>query len=121
VAAPFVGLDQHLVGDDVQLLLHLALHVLAAGRAQHAAQGALVDGLADALAGAGHHFEQQAQLARDVAVDALLLDQVAGEADALVMDILLSVGQRAGDDLAHVVGQVGLGGHAGDGSRAALR
>ena len=30
VAAPFVGFDQHLVGDDVELLLHLALHVLAA-------------------------------------------------------------------------------------------
>ena len=31
VAAPFVGVDQHLVGDDVELLLHLALHVFAAG------------------------------------------------------------------------------------------
>ena len=79
MAAPFVGLDQHLVGDDVELLLHLALHVLAAGAAQHAAQGALVDGVADALAGACHHFQQQAQLGRDVAVDALLFDQVAGE------------------------------------------
>jgi hypothetical protein len=43
VAAPFVGLDQHFVGDDVQLLLDLALHVLALGRAQHAAERALVD------------------------------------------------------------------------------
>lgn len=84
VAAPFVGLDQHLVGDDVQLLLDFALHVLAAGRAQHVADGALVDGLADALAGAGHDFQQQAQLAGDEAVHALLLDQVAGQADVFL-------------------------------------
>jgi hypothetical protein len=64
VAAPFVGLDQHLVGDDVELLLDLALHVLALGAAQHAAQRALVDGVADALAGARDHFQQQAQLRR---------------------------------------------------------
>jgi ATP-binding cassette subfamily F protein 3 len=38
VAAPFVGLDQHFVGDDVQLFLYLALNVFTVRRAQHAAQ-----------------------------------------------------------------------------------
>lgn len=85
VAAPFVGLDEHLVGDDVQLLLDLALHVLALGRAEHAAQRTLVDGLANALARTGHHFEQQAQLARNEAVGALLLDEVAGEGNLLLL------------------------------------
>ena len=41
VAAPFVGLQQDLVGKDVQLLLGLALDVVAACLAQHAAQAAL--------------------------------------------------------------------------------
>ena len=32
VAAPFVGFDQHFIGDDVQLLLDLSLHVFAVGQ-----------------------------------------------------------------------------------------
>ena len=83
VAAPFVGLDQHFVADDVQLLLDLALHVFAVRAAQHVAQGALVDGDGDALAGARHHLDEQAQLGRDAAVFTLLLDQVLRQADAL--------------------------------------
>ena len=39
--------------------------------------------MADALAGARDHFDQQAQLRRDAAVLALLLDEVAGEAEIL--------------------------------------
>jgi hypothetical protein len=83
VAAPFVGFDQHIVGNDVEFFLHLALHVLAARRAQHIAQGAFVDGLADALASACHHFEQQTQLRRNMAFGALLFNQVAGEGDVV--------------------------------------
>ena len=83
VTAPFVGLDQHLVGDDVELLLHLALHVLATSHTQDAGQVALAHGLADALASPRHHLEQQTQLGGDVAVFALLFDEVAGEGDAL--------------------------------------
>ncbi len=82
MAAPLVGLDQHLVGDEVELFLHLALHVGAARTAQHLAQRAFVDADGDALAGARHDFDQQAQLGRNAAVDALLLDQVAGEGGA---------------------------------------
>jgi len=81
VTAPLVGFDQHFVGNDVQFLLNFALHVLAVGAAQHAAERAFVHGLADAFAGAGNHLQQQAQVAGDVAVNALLLDEVTGEAD----------------------------------------
>ena len=111
VAAPFVGLDQHLVGDDVELLLHLALHVFAVGAAQHVAERALVDGDRDVLAGARDDLDQQPQLARDAAMFALLLDEVLGQADAFAH----AASSACGDDLAHVVAQVGLGGDAGDG------
>ena len=84
VAAPFVGFDQGFIGDDVQLLLHFALHVFAAGGAHDVTQLALVHGKADALAGAGDDFQQQTQLAGDQAVHALLLDQVAGQADVFL-------------------------------------
>ncbi len=82
VAAPFVGFDQHLVGDDVQLLLDFALHVLAAGGAQHVTQSALVDADGDALASTGDHFDEQAQLRGQLGSATLLFDQVLREADA---------------------------------------
>ncbi len=83
MSAPLVGVDQHIVGDDVELLLHFALHVAGAGGAEHVAQCAFVHGDADAFAGAGDHFDEQAQLGRDDAVLALLLDEIAGEVDGL--------------------------------------
>jgi len=79
VAAPLVGFDQHIVGDDVELFLDFTLHVFALGGAQHATERALVDGQADAFAGAGHHLQQQAQLGWDEPACALLLNEVAGE------------------------------------------
>jgi hypothetical protein len=83
MSAPLIGVDQHIVGDDVELLLHFALHVAGAGGAEHVAQCAFVHGDADAFAGAGDHFDEQAQLGRDDAVLALLLDEIAGEVDGL--------------------------------------
>ncbi|MNS65050.1 hypothetical protein D3C72_981990 [compost metagenome] len=82
VAAPLVGVEQHFIGDDVQLLLGLALHIAGAGRAEHAREGALAHGVGNGLAGARHHLDQQPELRLDRVVLALLLDQVAGEADA---------------------------------------
>ncbi len=82
VAAPFVGVEQHFIGDHVQLLLGFALDIAGAGRAQHAGEGALADGVGNGLAGARDHFDQQPQFGLDRVVLALLLDQVAGEADA---------------------------------------
>ena len=52
----YSNIDVNFVGDDVQLLLYFALHVLAVGAAQHAAERAFVHGLADAFAGAGNHL-----------------------------------------------------------------
>jgi hypothetical protein len=62
---------------------HLALYVFAAGAAQHFTQSAFVDRYGDALAGARHHFYQQAQLGGDAAMLALLFNKVLGEADTL--------------------------------------
>ncbi|GAB0074794.1 hypothetical protein TOC8171_01910 [Pseudomonas syringae] len=55
--------------------LHFALNVFSAHAAQYAAQRAFGDGVADFLASARHHFDQEAQIGRGV-VAAGLLDQV---------------------------------------------
>ena len=83
MAAPFVGLNQHFVGNDIKLFLDFALHVFAAGAAHHVTERAFVDRAADAFAGAGDHFDQQAQLGRNVAVKTLLLNQVARQGNFL--------------------------------------
>jgi len=51
VAAPLVGADHDVVGDDVELLLRFALHVLGIQRAHDAQQCALVDDVGNRLAG----------------------------------------------------------------------
>ena len=83
---PQIGFQQRVVGDHVQLLLGFPLHVLGAHVTQIVVQGSLADGLADALAGAGHHFQQQAQLAGNQSLLALHLHQVLGEADVFLHD-----------------------------------
>src|SRR6185295_10623331 len=82
VAAPDVGLEQDLVRQNIQLLLHFALDVFLPGGTQAIRQGALVDPGADRLAGAGDGLEQQAQ----VGVDRFLLlpaDEELGQGDSL--------------------------------------
>jgi len=81
VAAPFVGIEQDVVGDHVELLLRLALDVLAAGFAQGLTQAALADGDGDMLAGPRHHLDQQPQVGGQQVLFALFFDQVAGEGD----------------------------------------
>ena len=81
VAAPLVGFEQDLVGDHVELLLHLALYVLAVQAAQHAAEGAFGHLVADGLASPCHNFDKEAQISRRV-MAASLFDQVAAEGDA---------------------------------------
>ncbi|MNP40609.1 hypothetical protein D3C76_1342610 [compost metagenome] len=78
VAGPLVGFQQDFVGQDVELLLHLALDVLGLHAAQHATQRPLGHGVADFLARAGHHFHEVTQVGRGV-VTAGLLDQVAAQ------------------------------------------
>jgi hypothetical protein len=79
--------------------------------------------MADALAGARHHLDQQAQLPGDVAVLALLLDEVLGQADALAHVNVLQVDSCCSRDArltisgavtTSLVGSGRLGGHAGN-------
>ena len=82
VAAPFVGLEQDLVGDHVELLLDLALHVLGLGAAEHAREPALADGDGDGLAGPCDHLDEKPEVGGDELLGALFLDQELGERDA---------------------------------------
>ena len=82
VAAPLVRLEQDFVGDHIQLLLHLALHVLAAGLPERIGQSALAHRVADRLDCARDHLDQKAQLGADALAVALLLDQELAEGDA---------------------------------------
>ena len=88
MAAPFVGFQQDFIGNHIQLLLYLALHVFTTGAAQHFTQRALADRMADALAGPADDFDQQAQLGGNLVMQALLLDQMLGKTDAFAHDAL---------------------------------
>ena len=81
VTAPLVGFQQDFVGNHVEFLLHLALHVLGAHAAQHAAQCTLGYLMADFLTGPCDHFNKETQIGRGV-VTTGLLDQVAAEGNA---------------------------------------
>ena len=84
MAAPFVGFEQGLVGDHIELLLHFALNVLGSGLAQDAGQVTLAHAITDSLAGARHHLEQEPQLGWNQVFFALFFDQILREADLLV-------------------------------------
>ena len=79
MAAPFVGVEQDLVGQHVELLLRLALHVVAARFAEHAAQAALADGNGNGLAGTGDDLDQELEIAGDGALCALFFGQIASQ------------------------------------------
>ena len=81
MTAPFVGLDQDVVGDDVQLLLGLSLHIVATGLAEHPRQGAFRHIHGNGLDGTGNDLHQQAQIGTHQAL-ALLFDQKLGERDS---------------------------------------
>jgi hypothetical protein len=88
VAAPFVGADEHVVADDVQLLLGLALHVdagAALGRVitQHAAQLAKCHGAGNGFAGQRHVQNQRIEIAAGTREAAALLDQELGQGGTL--------------------------------------
>jgi hypothetical protein len=73
--APLVGLEQHLVGNDVELLLHLTLDVLAAQTAEHTAKRAFAYRMADRLARPCHDFDQKTELRLQCSSLTLLFDQ----------------------------------------------
>src|ERR1039457_2508559 len=74
VTTPLGGFDKHLVGDDVQLLLRLALNVLATRPAQPTDQLAFVDIMCDLLAGYDDVADQASEIATDTRDRALFFD-----------------------------------------------
>jgi hypothetical protein len=74
VAGPFVGAEHDVVGDHVQLLLGLALDVLAVQGAHDAHQGTLVDRVGNHLDGGDQVVEQGGKVAGGAGDVALLLD-----------------------------------------------
>ena len=82
MTAPLVGLEQDLVGQDVQLLLNLTLDVLRPKAAEDATQIALVDGVTDRLAGAGDHLDEETELGGQGIPFPLLLYQEPTQGDA---------------------------------------
>ena len=74
MTAPFIGLQQNFVRDDVEFFLYFTLYVFRISGAQYIAQGALADGMADGLAGARDNFDQQSQLGRNGIIEALLFN-----------------------------------------------
>ena len=83
MTTPFIGFNQHIVGDDVEFFLDFTLHVFDAGRthdiAQFATQGAFVHRMADAFTSTRNNFQQQTQFRRNTAFGALLFDQITCE------------------------------------------
>jgi hypothetical protein len=75
VAPPLAVVQESLVGQHVELLLRLALHVLAALITQHAGQRATRDALCNRLARAHDVADEHRQIADQRRIAALLLDQ----------------------------------------------
>ena len=82
LTAPLVRIDEHFVRDHVELLLRFSLHVVLSDGIADAAERTFAHAIADRLACARDHFDQEPQLGRDLPVMPLLLDQVLGESDA---------------------------------------
>ncbi len=85
MAGPFVGAQEHVVGDHVQFLLILALHVLGAGGAEHPDQRAVVDQIGNHLAGSDDVIEQGGEITGGVLDVTLFLDDELGDRDATVV------------------------------------
>ncbi len=75
------GVEQDLVRHDVQLLLHLALDVLLAGRAPLSGEAGARERARDALAGDAEAHEEERELARRARKGLLFLQDEAIERD----------------------------------------
>ncbi|CAO3308207.1 conserved hypothetical protein [Pseudomonas sp. P14-2025] len=60
-ATPLNRINQHFIGENIQFLLNLALHIFAVSRAQYTDQVALIGTVANPLAGYGDETEQRAE------------------------------------------------------------
>jgi hypothetical protein len=74
-------LDDDLVGQHIELLLHLALHVHVARRAEDVDQSRHCALVGDHLAGQRHVVQDARQLARGVRESSLLLDDESLDGD----------------------------------------
>ena len=83
LAAPVRGAQEDLVGEHVELLLFLALHVGAAVAAEHVGERAVGDRARDRLAGLGDLQDEGVELAGGLGVAAAVFDQVFGERAAV--------------------------------------
>ena len=77
-----IGIEQHLVGNDIEFFLRLTLNVVGAGTTKHPAQRPLGYGVADHFAGARNHLDKQSLVGRHCAFFALLFDKVLRQRDA---------------------------------------
>ena len=88
VAAPFVGADEEVVAEHVQLLLGLALHVGGAAAAcigvvaQDAPEFAKGDRTRDGLAGQRHVEDQRVEITAGIGEAAAFFDEELGEGAA---------------------------------------
>src|SRR3970282_1052294 len=78
-AAPFVGAPEDVVGQDVELLLALALRVRGSRFAERAAERALAEERGAALAAEAHVVQQRSEAAAGAGRLALLADQELGK------------------------------------------
>ena len=85
MAVPFAVVEQDLVGEDIELLLLLALRIQALGAAKRPGQRTSRDGLRDDLAGRHQVVEERAELAGGTGRAALLFDDEFAERGSSVM------------------------------------
>jgi hypothetical protein len=79
VSTPFAGAQEHVVGQHVQGLLLLALHIAGAGAAEHIGQRPVGHLAGDGLAGERHVGDERVEFAGGIGVAASLLDEELGE------------------------------------------
>ena len=95
MAVPFAVVEQDLVGEDIELLLLLALGIHALGAAEHPGQRTSRDGLRDDLAGRDEVVEERAELAGGTGRAALLLDDELVERGSSVVHFVGLVRPKA--------------------------
>ena len=84
VPGPFRLADHHLIADEVELLLLLALDVLRASASQGTGERAAVDLVADDLHGGSHRVEQPGEITGGAGMTVLGLDGVPGQRPAFL-------------------------------------
>lgn len=78
MTSPLQGIDHHVIGDDIELFLCLALHILGICRAENANQTAAVHGAGYFFTGSQYIVEQRGEITSGTGDMALLLDNELG-------------------------------------------